>query len=254
MYQHDEQKFSWKNSIREPQVFKPLLILFVLFLLQQLSGGYVLIFYTLNIFRNLGSDFASSVDENLASLLLGSIRLIMAIVAAMLSQKCNRKTLLYISTIGMSFFAFMSAIKLISVDGRGHSLFLKLATNQSEIIPQIEESSTSSFGNYFLLTCILLYILFASLGILIIPWTCIAELFPIRYKAKYGGLTVALAYILMSIVLRIFPFMLDSMTISMIFLIFGISSMACGIFIYFFLPETHRRSFVEIENYFLGNN
>lgn len=256
MNQQDEEKFSWTKSIREPQVYKPLLILATLFLLQQISGGYILIFYTLNIFRNLGSDFASHVNENLASLLLGTIRLVMAIVAAMLSQKCNRKTLLYTSTIGMSLFAFISAFKMMSLDGSGHALFLKHAivhaSNQSEIISDIENPSTSSFENYFLLICILSYILFASLGLLIIPWTCIAELFPTKYKAKYGGLTVAIAYILMSIVLRIFPFMLDSINISMIFLMFGVASMACGIFIHFFLPETHRRTFIEIENFFLG--
>lgn len=233
-------------------MFKPLLILFVLFLLQQLSGGYVLIFYTINIFRNLGSDFAASVNENLASLLLGSIRLVMAIVAAILSQKCNRKTLLYISTLGMSLFALATASKMWwSMDESGHSLFLRQAANQTNTISRIENSS-SSFGNYFLLISILSYILFASLGLLIIPWTCIAELFPTKYKAKYGGLTVALAYVLMSIILRIFPFMLNSMRISTIFFIFGASSLVCGIFIYFFLPETHRRSFTEIENYFIG--
>jgi facilitated trehalose transporter len=245
------EKFSWIDSIRKPQVFKPLLILSTLFLLQQLSGGYVLIFYTINIFRNLGSDFANSINENLASLLLGTIRFIMAIVAAILSQRCNRKTLLYISTIGMSAFAFLSAIKMSSLDGSGHSFFLRHAVgNQSKII----ENSSTTIENYFLLACILSYILFASLGLLIIPWTCIAELFPTKYKAKYGGLTVALAYILMSIVLRIFPFMLDSMSISTIFIIFGTSSFACGVFIYFFLPETHRRTFSEIENYFIGKS
>lgn len=173
----------------------------------------------------------------------------MAIIAAILSQKCNRKTLLYISTFGMSIFAFMSAVKMMEIDGSGHSLFLKHVSNQTEVIS--EEAAKTS---YFLLTSILLYILFASLGLLIIPWTCIAELFTIKYKAKYGGVTVALAYVLMSIVLRIFPFMLDSLTISLIFAIFGVASMLCGIFVYFFLPETHRRSFIEIENYFLGKN
>jgi hypothetical protein len=58
----------------------------------------------------------------------------------------------------------------------------------------------------------------------------------------------------MSVVLRVFPFMLDSMSISVIFLIFGIASLACGIFIHFYLPETHRRTFTEIENYFLGKS
>lgn len=237
----------WISGIRRPEVYKPLTILIILFLLQQLAGGYVLIFYTINIFRNLGSEFVTSVDEHLASLLLGTIRLIMAIIAAVLSQKCNRKTLLYISTIGMTTFAYMTAIKMWNINHHGHSLFLKSVNNSH--IP-FESDASSNFGNYFLLTCILAYILFASLGLLIIPWTCIAELFPIKYKANFGGLTVALAYVLMSLILKIFPFVLESVDISIIFMLFGSSSLACCVFVYFFLPETHRKTFTEIEEYF----
>jgi MFS family permease len=245
----EEQRQHWTSGIRHPQVYKPLIILIILFLLQQLSGGYVLIFYTINIFRNLGSEFVTSVDEKLGSLLLGTIRLIMAIIAAMLSQKCNRKTLLYISTIGMSAFAYMTAIKMWSINHHGNSLFLKQANTTH--IP-LASDEASNFGNYFLLTCILAYILFASLGLLIIPWTCIAELFPIKYKANFGGLTVAIAYVLMSVVLKVFPFMLESINIAIIFAIFGSASLICCIFVFFYLPETHRRTFSEIENYFTG--
>jgi MFS family permease len=250
-----EQKSHWISGIKHPQVYKPLIILIILFILQQLSGGYVLIFYTINIFRNLGSEFVTSVDENLASLLLGTIRLIMAIIAAVLSQKCNRKTLLYISTIGMTTFAFMSAIKMWNINHHGHSLFLKPANSSHIPLPSSFESDVSSnFGNYFLLTCILSYILFASLGLLIIPWTCIAELFPIKYKGNFGGLVVAIAYVLMSLILKIFPFLLESVDISIIFAAFGTSSLACCIFVFFYLPETHRKTFTEIENYFTGSS
>lgn len=204
----------------------------------------------------MGSEFLTSVDENLASLLLGTIRLIMAIIAAVLSQKCNRKTLLYASTIGMTVFAYLAAIKMWNSDHAGHAFFSKtlneIQANVNQVVPV--ESDASNFGNYFLLTCILAYILFASLGILIIPWTCIAELYSIKYKASFGGLTVAIAYILMSAVLKVFPFMIDSLDIYIIFFIFGTSSMLCCIFVYYFLPETHRKTFSEIENYFIGRN
>lgn len=249
--ENNDEREHWIRGIKHPQVYKPLIILVILFLLQQLSGGYVLIFYTINIFRNLGSEFVTSVDENLASLLLGTIRLIMAIIAAALSQRCNRKTLLYVSTIGMAFFAYVTAIKMWNINHHGHSLFLKQA-NFSTV--EYENDESTNFGNYFVLTSILAYILFASLGLLIIPWTCIAELFSIKYKANFGGLTVAIAYVLMSAVLKIFPFILESFAISNIFLIFGTSSLACCIFVYFYLPETHRKTFTEIENYFIGNN
>lgn len=106
--------------------------------------------------------------------------------------------------------------------------------------------------NYALLLSILGYMLFASLGILIIPWTLISELYPIKYKAKFGGSSVASAYILMSIVLKVFPFALETFSISVIFILFGCMSFLCGLFIYFFLPETHRKTFAEIEQHFTG--
>lgn len=81
---------NWNDKImahvgifRQPQVYKPLIILFVLFLLQQLTGGYVLIFYTINLFRNLGPAFSAKVNINVATLMVGAIRLVMAIIAAM---------------------------------------------------------------------------------------------------------------------------------------------------------------------------
>lgn len=219
-----------------------------MFLLQQVSGGYVLIFYTLNIFRNLGAEFLNSVDERLALVLVGSIRLIMAIIAAALAQKCNRKVLLYVSTIGMGIFAFVAAHQMLHIEDTAHSLFLKRGSNVT--ITTAESSSFTS--NYLLLLCILGYMLFASLGILIIPWTLISELFSIKYKAKFGGASVAIAYILMSIVLKFFPFALEVFSISVIFTTFGSMSFLCGVFIYFYVPETHRKTFAEIELHFVG--
>lgn len=66
----------------KPQVYKPLIILLFLFLFQQLSGCYVLIFYTINIFRNLSSNFSEKINENMAVMLLGSLRLIMSVIAS----------------------------------------------------------------------------------------------------------------------------------------------------------------------------
>lgn len=246
---NDNEQSSFINNLRKPQVFKPLVILFFLFFLQQASGGYVLIFYTLNIFRNLGADFLKSIDERMALVLVGSIRLVMAILSAGLAQKCNRKTLLYVSTVGMGVFAWIASSQMLHVDDTAHSLFLRHDVNVS-VAPY--DSTISSASNYLLLFCILGYMLFASLGILIVPWTLISELYTIKYKATFGGASVAIAYVLMSIVLKVFPFALEAFSISVIFAIFGAMSFVCGVFIYFCLPETHRKTFGEIEEYFVG--
>lgn len=242
----DDEDASWLQNIRKPQVFKPLIILFFLFLLQQLSGGYVLIIYTSNIFRNLGAEFQHSIDTRFASVLVGLIRLVMAIIAAALAQKCHRKILLYISTAGMGTFAFIAASQMIQVDGDPHSLFLRHDVNTTVV-----EADSSLATNYVLLLMILGYMLFASLGILIIPWILVSELYSIKYKAKFGGASIAIAYILMSFVLKIFPFVLEAFNMSVIFVIFGGMSFLCCLFIYFFLPETHRKTFAEIEQHFV---
>lgn len=243
----EQEDTTWFKNLSKPQVFKPLTILFFLFLLQQVSGGYVLIIYTLNIFRNFGAEFLKSVDERLALVLVGSIRLVMALIAASLAQKCNRKVLLYISTFGMGIFAFAASLQMSHVDGSAHSLFL-----QHDVNVNATPTESTAASSYLLLLCILAYMLFASLGILIIPWTLISELYPIKYKAKFGGVSVAIAYVLMSMVLKVFPSALEVFSISVIFAIFGAMSLLCGLFIFFYLPETHRKTFAEIEQTFTG--
>lgn len=77
-----------KNQMRllkvlcKPQVYKPLIILLFVFLFQQFSGCYILIFYTINILRNLSTNFSRKVNENMALMLLGMLRLIMSVIAS----------------------------------------------------------------------------------------------------------------------------------------------------------------------------
>ncbi|XP_025266223.1 facilitated trehalose transporter Tret1-like isoform X2 [Camponotus floridanus] len=68
-----------KNYYRKftsPVVYKPITILFLLFLLQQLSGCYVIIFYAIEVFREMGGSFGRGFDENSALVMLGIIRFV----------------------------------------------------------------------------------------------------------------------------------------------------------------------------------
>jgi hypothetical protein len=68
--------------LTEPGVYKPLIILLFLFLFQQACGCYILIFYTVNILRNLSPSFSRSVNENMALMLLGALRLLSSLAAS----------------------------------------------------------------------------------------------------------------------------------------------------------------------------
>jgi facilitated trehalose transporter len=72
-----------RRLYREQRVYKPFLVLTGLFVFQQLSGAYVIIFYAVDIFMKIGGNFSDSVDAYIASVGLGIIRFAMSIVVSM---------------------------------------------------------------------------------------------------------------------------------------------------------------------------
>lgn len=74
---------AWYTIYLHPRVYKPLLILLMIFVFQQLSGAYVIIFYAVNIFLKIGGNFGENINEYGALMLLGSIRFIMSIATSM---------------------------------------------------------------------------------------------------------------------------------------------------------------------------
>lgn len=72
-------------------------------------------------------------------------------------------------------------------------------------------------------------------------------------KGKLGGVIISIAYVLMFGVVKLFPYIMDWMSIQHIFFIFTINSLMGVLFTYAFLPETLGKSFKEIELYFVCN-
>lgn len=207
---------------KEPIVYKPLMVLFVIFLFQQLSGAYVIIFYAVDIFEKIGGNFGKGIDEYVALIFLGTIRFMMSILTAVLSKRIGRRLLLFISGIGMLVTSFSGGINL-SLNVQNHSITL---------------------------VCILGYVCLSSVGYLVIPWTLIGELLPVKVRGKLGGFLIAIAYLLMFGTVKAFPFILEAIQIQWIFCIFFLINCLGFCFIYYFLPETLGKSFSEIEQYF----
>jgi hypothetical protein len=65
------------NFIMEPSIMKPLTILFFIFLFQQLSGGYVVIFYAIQVFQIVGGNFEKDFDEYDTLVFMGLIRCVL---------------------------------------------------------------------------------------------------------------------------------------------------------------------------------
>ncbi|KAI4454690.1 facilitated trehalose transporter tret1-2 -like protein [Holotrichia oblita] len=156
------------KTYREPVIYKPLTILFILFCLQQLSGCYVIIFYAVDLFRKIG-DFQKGIDAFVALVLFGSIRFVMSIIATMLSKKSEGRTLLMTSGVGMSLTSLAAG------------LYIHLMANRTD------------GGDNIALICVLGYVCFSAIGFLMIPWTLVGELLPVRVRGILSGVLVAIA-------------------------------------------------------------
>ncbi|KAL6440076.1 hypothetical protein ACFW04_003007 [Cataglyphis niger] len=225
------------HKFTSPTVYKPIAILFLLFLLQQLSGCYVIIFYAISVFHEMGGTFGKGFDENDALIMLGIIRFIVSILTVFYSRKYGRRVLCILSGIGMTISMFLSGMYMyftMSYDENGN----------------IEETMMDQ--KWLLLFFVLSYICTSTFGFINIPWTLIGELLPVSIRGIGGGLMVSLAYIMMFAVVKSYPFILKSMSIEGIFFSFSFISLIGTAFVYFFLPETLGKSFSDIEKYFLS--
>ncbi|XP_034185866.2 uncharacterized protein LOC117606334 isoform X5 [Osmia lignaria lignaria] len=107
---------------------------------------------------------------------------------------------------------------------------------------------------YVIGICLLLYVGVNTLGLMTLPALMVAELLPQRARGIGGGCNFFFFNLFIFIVTKVFPMVCETVGIAGIFIIFGISAILEGAFIYVALPETNNRTLEEIEDYFQQSN
>lgn len=101
-------------------------------------------------------------------------------------------------------------------------------------------------------TCIFVFQACCALGFLVVPWVMIGELYPMKVRGIYGGLTTCVAHLSVFIVVKTYPFLNQVIEKHGCFIMYGCISLVATFFIYFFLPETKGKTLQDIEDYFSG--
>ncbi|XP_016958717.1 solute carrier family 2, facilitated glucose transporter member 8 [Drosophila biarmipes] len=215
-----EVKESFWRSLREPEVHKPLLILMSLFAFQQLTGIFVVIVFAVQISAEAGIQ----IDPFMCAVLIGLARLVTTCPMGYILEFWGRRRAGIISTLGMSICMFLLA---------GHS--------QIEFLKGVP---------YLPVGAIVGFIVLSTLGLYTLPFFMISELFPQRVRGPASGLTVAVGMFISFVVLKTYPGFKNSIGLSNCFLFFGVMAVIALIFIYWALPETRRRTLLEIEEQF----
>ncbi|CAH1132247.1 unnamed protein product [Ceutorhynchus assimilis] len=218
---------------KSPIVWKPLAILLIIFIFQQFSSAYVIVFYAVDIFKRIGAGFKhiGFIDEYVALILLGGVRFLMAIILAMISKRVGRRLLMFISSVGMIITSFALA------------LLMQLTENT-------HETGLMNVDGTVAIVLVLAYICFSSFGWLVIPWTLIGELLPVKVRGVLGGLLISIVYILMFLLVKVAPFLMESVSLVSIFYGLSVINLVGFAFLYKFLPETLGKTFEDIATFF----
>ena len=94
------------KTFRFPGAYKPLLILIFVFIFQQLSGSYAIIFYAVSLFKDIGV----STNPYVPAIITGAIRLLGTVLGTALIKRFGRKPLMTVSALLMGFFMASLAV------------------------------------------------------------------------------------------------------------------------------------------------
>lgn len=207
----------------KPTGWKPMLILFLFFSFQQFSGIYITLFYAVTWFQDVGAD----VDPYLCSILVGLTRFLCSMVNTVLLRRYKRRHLCIISSLGMAV--------CMSVSG-----YFTWCIHQGD-----------RSGYWVPILCLLLYVCTSMVGMLTIPWTMTAELFPTEIRGIAHSISYSMANLLMFSALQSYRFLQDFLGGSYAGQwFFAVVSLMATVFVWLLLPETHGKKLSEIEEYF----
>ena len=222
----DKEIISIRESLTEKQapfsdLMKPglrtaLIIGIVLSVFSQITGINVIMYYAPEIFKATGSGSSSALMQ---TVWVGSINLLLTIIAIKYVDKLGRKKLLLIGSAGM-------AVCLAIV---GLAFY------------------TDSAGGDWVLAGILLYISFFAISLGPLTFVVVAEIFPNHIRGRAMSVAIFFLWLSVYVVSQTFPMLLESIGSAYTFWIYMITSVMAFVFIWKVVPETKGKTLEQIQ-------
>ena len=206
------------NVLESPWLRPTLIIGCIFALLQQIIGINAIIYYAPSIFSKAGLGDATSI---LGTVGIGTVNVIITIVAIMIIDKIDRKRLLVIGNIGMVASLLIMAVLIWTIG--------------------IQSSA------WIIVACLTLFIIFFGFTWGPVLWVMLPELFPMRARGAATGAAALVLSIGSLLVAQFFPILTEVLPVEQVFLIFAVIGICALIFVIKYLPETRGRSLEEIE-------
>ncbi|XP_039287484.1 solute carrier family 2, facilitated glucose transporter member 1-like isoform X2 [Nilaparvata lugens] len=213
-------KASFQQFIQNPSLRKPLIIAIVIMIAQQLSGINAVIYYSTQIFQKAGM---SQQEAQLATMIMGTVNIIMTVISVFLVEIAGRKTLLL---IGFGLMFIVTALLAVLLE------FIQY-----------------DFASYMCVALVVLFIVCFATGPGSIPWFLVAELFGQDARPLAASISIGCNWTA-NFLVGLFFLPLQELIGPKVFIIFAVLQLIFTIFIFFKVPETKNKSLDEVLKYF----
>lgn len=212
-------------DLKKPELWKPLIIISVLFVTAQCAGNNSINFYCIDILREMKIS-GSFFNEFYAMLVMDIIKSIAALISCYTIGKIGRRTMVLWGGYGVTI-----------------SLFIVVASLIIQSIPK-----------FVSLIFLCLYVGILSMSLIPLSWTLMGEVFPQSHRGFGTGFTSFVCYAAIFVVVKTFPDLLRLFgDIVYVFFTYALLTLIGTVYLTIFLPETKDKPLYVIEEEFKNN-
>ncbi|KAM5259481.1 solute carrier family 2, facilitated glucose transporter member 6 isoform 2-T4 [Hipposideros larvatus] len=243
--QRQSSRMSWAEA-RDPHIYRPIAIALLMRFLQQLTGITPILVYLQPIFNSTAVLLPPEDD----AAIVGAVRLLSVLIAAVTMDLAGRKVLLFVSatimfaanlTLGL-YVHFgpkpltpNSTMGLESVPWGGTEQPLVTSTNYLTLVP---------------LLATMLFIMGYAMGWGPITWLLMSEILPLRARGVASGLCVLVSWLTAFALTKSFLLVVNAFGLQVPFFFFAAICLVNLVFTGCCVPETKGRTLEQIESFF----
>ncbi|WP_336330109.1 MULTISPECIES: sugar porter family MFS transporter [unclassified Haloarcula] len=187
---------------------------------QQITGINAVIYYAPTILESTGLGNVASI---LATVGIGTINVVMTVVAILLVDRVGRRRLLLVGVGGMvATLAVLGTVFYLPGLGGGLGVIATIS--------------------------LMLFVSFFAIGLGPVFWLLISEIYPLSVRGSAMGVVTVANWGANLLVSLTFPVLTDGVGTSATFWLFGLCSLVGLLFVYRYVPETKGRTLEAIED------
>ena len=209
------------EKLKSPNVFKPLCMMTILFVLQPLSGGDTITFYSLDIFNQAD---ISGVDEYILSILLNCAFLLGYIVSVFTMPYFPRRVLFLTSCSSMAIFMALIGCSF-----------------QDDFLPH-------QYKSVLLPVSVALAAVSYGIGLGPVLASLLGEVFPQSVKSVASSVGLSARNVTIFFLLKSFPDLVGCIGLDVLFWAHACILILTAFLAFLIMPETHGKTLTELSN------